>query len=124
MDDCNEAPWTKPHPMHYPITNEEMRKLLTDWPVKGEVVEQRRSYVASIGQDVISEIDEFGNVWDRMDCNNYPPKLPVSIRKLRAYFEDLLQELGFAPERVMDFERRYVSEEHIRVYGRKRLLMD
>jgi len=124
MDDCNEAPWTKPHPMHYPITNEEMRKLLTDWPVKGEVVEQRRSYMAGIGQDVISEIDEFGNVWDRMDCNNHPPKLPVSIRKLRAYFQDLLQELGFAPERVMDFERRYVSEEHIRVYGRKRLLMD
>jgi hypothetical protein len=43
---------------------------------------------------------------------------------LRAYFQDLLQELGFPPERVLDFERRYVSKEHIRVYGRKRLLMD
>jgi hypothetical protein len=109
--------------MRYPITNEEMRKLLEDWPLKGEVVERQVSSLG-VGQDVVSEIDEFGNIWTQLDCTNYPPKLPVSIRKLRAYFQSLLQELGFPPERVLDFERRYVSKEHIRVYGRKRLLMD
>lgn len=124
MDDFSEAPWTKSRPMHYPITNEEMRKLLTDWPIKGEIVERRPTYMASIGLEVPMEIDEYGNVWDLVDCNNYPPKLPVSVRKLRTYFQDLLKELGFDPDMVMDFERRFVDERHLRIFGRQRLLME
>ncbi|MGC9217357.1 hypothetical protein [Acidithiobacillus sp.] len=109
--DCNETPpWAIPHPMHYPISNEEMRTLLSAWPIKGEVVEKDSVYMPNIGQHVVLEIDEYGNIWDRMDCQNVPPKLPVSIKKLRAYLETLLEELGVAPERILEFERRYCDK--------------
>lgn len=96
--------------MRYPVTQEQMREVLSDWPMKGEVVEVVATYHAPSQQDVPMEIDEYGNSWSKsFECLTEPPKLPVSIRKLKEYMQSILAELGFEQSSLLDLEHELLS---------------